>query len=171
MVKGHLPHGTSLATGIVVPANVDNSFAVTQATWRFLDNDRVTSFALVEPLRHLARQQVEGTDYTLAIVDWCKLDYKKHTAKKDTVQLTHKHDVGYELTSHLLVSAQNGNPIDGRVVQVPGEARALRLVMVSGLFVLLQMIDFLTDIDFDIAKILQLKTNLNKCLPNTKKIV
>jgi hypothetical protein len=111
MVKGHVQHATSIATGLAVPANVQNAFAVTQATWRFLANDRVTPLALVEPLRQFARQQLTGTDYTLAVIDWCKLDYRKHTAKKDTVQLTHKLDVGYELTSHLLVSTQNGQPI------------------------------------------------------------
>ena len=111
MVKGHLHQASSISTGIVVPATVENSFAVTQATWRFLDNDRVTPLGLVEPLRHFARQQLAGAVYTLAIIDWSKLDYRKHSAKKDTVQLTHKHDIGYELTSHLLVSAQNGNPI------------------------------------------------------------
>jgi len=79
--------------------------------WRFLDNDRVTLLGLVEPLRHFSRQQLIGTTYTLAVIDWSKVDYRKHTAKKDTVQLTHQYDVGYELTSHLLVSAQNGHPI------------------------------------------------------------
>jgi len=105
MVQGHLHQATTTATGIAVPASVENSLAVTQATWRFLRNDRVTPLALVEPLRHFARRQLAGAKYALAVVDWCKLDYKKHTAKKDTVQLPHKHVVVYELTSHLLVSA------------------------------------------------------------------
>jgi len=95
----------------LLPASVEHSFAVTQATWRFLDNDRVTPLALVEPLRHFARQQLADTRYTLAVIDWSKLDYRKHTAKKDVVQLTHQHDVGYEQTTHLLVSAENGRPI------------------------------------------------------------
>ena len=111
MVKGHLQQAPPTATGIAVPANVEKSFAVTQATWRFLDNDRVTPQALVAPLRHFAQQQLADADYTLAVIDWSKIDYKKHTAKKDIVQLTHEHDVGYELTTHLLVSAENGRPI------------------------------------------------------------
>jgi hypothetical protein len=111
MVKGHLQQATTTATGISVPASAENPFAITQASWRFLDNDRVTPLGLVEPLRHFAQQQLAGAGYTLAVIDWSKLDYRKHTAKKDIVQLTHKHDVGYELTSHLLVNAQNGNPI------------------------------------------------------------
>jgi len=44
-------------------------------------------------------------------------------------------------------------------------------VLLQGLFVLLQMVDFLTEIDFDIAKILQLKINLNKCLKGEMKDV
>jgi hypothetical protein len=111
ILQGHLQHGTSTATGIAVPANVENSFAVTQATWRFLANERVTLKALVEPLRDFARQQLAGAKYALAVADWSKIDYKKHTAKKDIVQLTHKHDVGYELATQLLVSAENGIPI------------------------------------------------------------
>jgi hypothetical protein len=111
MVKGHLKHSARTATGITIPADVQNAFSITQATWRFLDNDRVTPLALVEPLRQFVRQQLADTDYALAVIDWCKLDYKKHTAKKDIVQLTHKDDVGYELTSHLLVSAEHGCPI------------------------------------------------------------
>ena len=83
MVKGHLQRATTTATGIAVPANVATSFAVTQATWRFLDNDRVTPQALVAPLRHFARQQLANSRYALAVIDWSKIDYKKHTAKRD----------------------------------------------------------------------------------------
>jgi hypothetical protein len=54
MVKGHLQQATTTATGIAIPATVEKPFAITQATWRFLDNDRVTPLGLVEPLRHFA---------------------------------------------------------------------------------------------------------------------
>jgi len=111
LINGHIHHATSIATGIVVPASVKDSLAVTQATWRFLNNDRVTPQGLVEPLRHFARKQLAGAKYTLTVIDWCKLDYKKHTAKKDVVQISHKRDIGYELTTHLMVNAQNGSPI------------------------------------------------------------
>ena len=67
MVKGHLQQATTTATGIAIPASVEKPFAVTQATWRFLDNDRVTPLGLVEPLRHFARQQLAGAAYTLAV--------------------------------------------------------------------------------------------------------
>lgn len=106
-----MPHAPSTAAGIAVPASVKDSFAVTQRTWRFFANDRVTPLGLVEPLRHLARQKLADATYTLAVIDWCKLDYGKHPSKKDIVQLTHQHDVGYELTTHLLVNAENGSQI------------------------------------------------------------
>ena len=109
-----------------MPADIENSFAVTQATWRFFANERVTPQALVEPLRVFAagqlKQQVAGMPvhadtgttalpYVLAVVDWSKLDYKKHSAKHDIVQVSNKHDIGYDLTVQLLVNAQTGHPI------------------------------------------------------------
>jgi len=106
-----MKQSTSTATGVAVPADLQSSFAITQATWRFLDNDRVTLPKLIEPLREFARQQLTGDDYVLAVKDWSKLDYKKHKAKKDVVQVSHKEDIGYDLTAQLLVSAQNGQPI------------------------------------------------------------
>jgi hypothetical protein len=66
-----------------VPADVKNAFAVTQGSWRFLDNDQVTPTALVEPLRDFARQQLGNTKYTLAVIDWSKLDYRKGVRRQE----------------------------------------------------------------------------------------
>ena len=44
-------------------------------------------------------------------------------------------------------------------------------VLLAGLFVLLQMFDFLTLINFDLAKIAQLKTTFNKLIPGLMKDV
>jgi len=117
-----MQHAKSTAAGVSVPAGFENSFAVTQATWRFFANERVTPQALVEPLRVFASGQIAGmappanTDttalpYVLAVVDWSKLDYKKHSAKHDIVQVSNKQDIGYDLTTQLLVNAQTGQPI------------------------------------------------------------
>ena len=78
-----MQQATTTATGVAVPASVENAFAVTQATWRFLANDRVTPAALAEPLRDFAQQQLADDPYVLAVTDWSKLGCKKHTAKKD----------------------------------------------------------------------------------------
>ena len=105
-----MQHAPTTATGPAIPVEVEKAFAATQATWRFLDNTRVTFQTLVEPLRRFAREQITSP-YVLAVVDWSKIDYKNHTAKKDTVQLTHKNDVGYELTTQLLVDTDTGRPL------------------------------------------------------------
>lgn len=110
-MKSSIQQSSTTATGVAVPASVENSFAVTQATWRFFANERVTPTALVAPLRNFAQQQLNDVPYVLAVTDWSKIDYKRHTAKEDVVQLTHEHDIGYELTTQLLVSAECGRPI------------------------------------------------------------
>jgi len=106
-----MQHAQRTATGPAVPVHVEKSFTVTQATWRFFANERVTPHNLVEPLRQFAREQVGNADYVLAIVDWSKLDYKKHTAKQDIVRISNKQDIGYELTTQLLVETQAGQPV------------------------------------------------------------
>ncbi|VAW46144.1 hypothetical protein MNBD_GAMMA04-911, partial [hydrothermal vent metagenome] len=40
-----------------------------------------------------------------------RLNYRKHTSKEDRYQITHKTDVGYDLQSSLLISADTGKPI------------------------------------------------------------
>jgi hypothetical protein len=106
-----MQHAKSTATGPAVPASVEKSFAVTQATWRFLANERVTPKLLVEPLQQFAKEQIANDDYALAVIDWSKLDYKKHTAKHDITRISHKEDIGYELASQLLVETRTGQPV------------------------------------------------------------
>ncbi|WP_299997250.1 hypothetical protein [uncultured Cedecea sp.] len=62
-----------------------NTFATTQAVWRFLNNERVTFRQLNDPLLSLARQEIA------------------HRLK-----MTHSTDVGYELRGSLLVDAASG---------------------------------------------------------------
>jgi hypothetical protein len=112
LVSQHGQHAPKLAAGPTIPAESAESYAATQAMWRFLDNDQVTLAALAEPLRYYARQNVAASgEYALVAVDWSKLDYRKHKAKTDTIQLTHENDIGYELTTQLLINCQTGQPI------------------------------------------------------------
>ena len=46
--------------------------------------------------------------------DSCELNSKNHSNKKDLRQLIYKTDVGYEMTSALLVNADNGKPLAPR---------------------------------------------------------
>lgn len=103
----------ALAAGAAVPAGDKSAQAATQACWRFLNNDRVTLPALVQPLREHGRAVAarSASKFVLVMHDWSKLDFKTHRSKADVFELTHKNDVGYDLTTSLLVDAANGAPL------------------------------------------------------------
>lgn len=113
LVKAHMHSVPRTAAGPSCGCGETSAFAATQAAWRFLNNDRVLLSALVAPLRDVGRQAVgqSRADFVLLAHDWCKLDYRRHTSKRDVVQLTHETDVGYELTTALLISAEDGSPL------------------------------------------------------------
>jgi hypothetical protein len=101
-----------LAAGVVSLPSAGSAFAATQAAWRFHNNERVTFEALVEPLRDAARQQLatNKAKFALLVHDWCKLSFDR-ADQRDLAQLTHDTDIGYELTTALLVSAEDGRPL------------------------------------------------------------
>jgi hypothetical protein len=113
MVQSHLHAAPELAAGVAGLPSAGAAFAATQAAWRFLNNPRVTLPALAAPLRAVGRERAEATQapFLLLVHDWCKLSYDHPARKHDLVQLTHATDVGYELTTALLVSADDGNPL------------------------------------------------------------
>lgn len=87
------------------------SVSASQATWRFFANERVTLKKLIEPLRQLGREGCRNSrsPFVLLAHDWCKLGYGNQTGRKsDLVQLTHEHDIGYDLTTSLLIEADTG---------------------------------------------------------------
>jgi len=81
-----------------------------QAAWRFLNNERVTLQALAEPLRDVGRNGCcrSESPFVLLAHDWCKLNYASHASKEDLLQLTHETDIGYDLTTALLIEAHTG---------------------------------------------------------------
>jgi hypothetical protein len=91
--------------------SIASAFAAIQAAWRFLNNTRVTLPALVEPLRAVGRDRLARSKmpFALLIHDWSKLAFA--FPKRDLVQLTHATDIGYELTTALLVDADDGSPL------------------------------------------------------------
>lgn len=103
----------SLAAGAKSLPSGKQSFADTQALWRFLNNPRVTAQDLSAPLLALAGQEVQsGCDaYVLAVHDWSRLNFGTHQSKRDRVRMTHEHDVGYELQSTVLVADRDGSPL------------------------------------------------------------
>src|SRR6516164_325947 len=111
LVQAHLRSVSKLAAGVASLPSSSKPFAATQGAWRFLNNQRVTLPALVEPLRLCAREHLATLQapFALLVHDWCKLSFT--SSKRDEVQLTHVHDVGYDLTTALLVSADDGSPL------------------------------------------------------------
>lgn len=91
--------------------DIGKSTTASQAAWRFLNNQRVSLEKLIEPLRKLGREGCAGSasPFVLLAHDWCKLGYGSQSRrKKDLLQLTHKDDVGYDLTTALLIEADAG---------------------------------------------------------------
>jgi len=113
MVRSHMRSAPELAAGVASLPNAGKAFAATQAAWRFLNNERVTLAALVQPLREVGRRRAEDlqSPFLLLVHDWCKLTFDHPDGKRDLTQLTHSTDVGYELTGVLLVSADDGCPL------------------------------------------------------------
>ena len=111
MVQSHLRSAPELAAGVATLPSSAEAFAATQATWRFLGNDRVSLPALEEPLREVGRRRAKElkSRFALLVHDWCKLSFTY--GKNDLTQLTHSTDIGYELTTALLVSADDGSPL------------------------------------------------------------
>lgn len=103
---------TELAAGVSSLPGVGSAFAATQGAWRFLNNGRVTLAALIEPLRAIGQSRCQATQckFVMLVYDWSKLSYH-HARKRDLTLLTHETDVGYELTTALLVSADDGRPL------------------------------------------------------------
>ena len=59
---------------------------------------------LIEPPREVGRGRVRElkSRFALLVHDWCKLSFTY--GKRDLTQLTHATDIGYELTTALLVA-------------------------------------------------------------------
>lgn len=112
-MRAHVKLGNLSVAGPAIPAGALTAHAATQATWRFLNNERVTLSALVHPLREVGRAATSqsGSPFVLVVHDWSKLDFKTHTSKADVFELTHENDVGYDLTTSLLVDAGMGAPL------------------------------------------------------------
>ena len=113
LVKEHMSSSTRTAAGPSLLPGQTKSAAATQAAWRFFNNDRVGLAALAEPLRQAGRDAAaeSPSDFVLLAHDWGKLAYGNHASKSDLRQLTHEHDVGYDLTTALLVDAHDGRPL------------------------------------------------------------
>src|SRR5262249_472922 len=104
LVVSHMRAASPLVAGVASLPDQGKAFAATQGAWRFNNNERVTLSALVEPLRACGVERIDQThaSFALLIHDWSKITLSNNV---DAGSLTHAHDVGYELTTALLVRA------------------------------------------------------------------
>lgn len=113
LVKEHMGSSARNAAGPSLLPGEGKAASATQAAWRFFNNERVSIPALAEPLRQAGREAAaeSGSKFVLLAHDWSKLDYSGHACKDDLRQLSHRHDLGYELYAALLVDADDGAPL------------------------------------------------------------
>jgi hypothetical protein len=110
LVMNHSNCPSALSAGAKALPDGVQAFSHTQAMWRFLSNPRVNPKELAQPLREAAHEAVEREEgeWVLCAHDGSRLNYGNDEAKRDRLQMTHVHDVGYELQSSLRVSAHDG---------------------------------------------------------------
>jgi Transposase DDE domain len=111
LVKEHLHTNEPVAAGPRALPGVNQSFASTQAAWRFYANPRVTLEELATPLMISGRELLTSQcrNYGLIMHDWSDLHYGAHTRKTDRIPLGK--DQGYQLETALLVSDRTGLPL------------------------------------------------------------
>ena len=101
------------AAGPALLAGDRQAQSAAQAVWRFFKNPNVSLVDLIEPLREVGRNAAKASEspFVLLAHDWSKVDFKSHQSKQDLKQITHEHDIGYELSASLLIDAASGATI------------------------------------------------------------
>ena len=83
LVTGHPSPLHRVAAGIRELPGAAESFAATQAAWRFYDNRAVTRPALAEPILRVADAAAASAEVALVVCDWSHLHYTRHANKVD----------------------------------------------------------------------------------------
>ena len=114
----------SLAAGLRVPPALSQSFAATQAAWRFFNNERVDLPMLAGPWITLARQEVPVCcrKYLLVALDWSHLHYETHASKKDRKLIGRSGNYGYKLLTALGLSDRDGQTLAPLCLELSSEA-------------------------------------------------
>lgn len=113
LVRAQMKVSSDLAAGVGVLPDSSSALAATQAAWRFYSNDRIELRELVVPLRDHARARISSIEscFVLLAHDWCKLRFPGHKSRKDMAELSNQSDIGYELTTALAISPDQGEPL------------------------------------------------------------
>ena len=113
LVRSQMKVSSALAAGVGGLPSSKAAFAATQAAWRFYNNERVEFRELVEPMREYVRTQVCSMPSPFLIVahDWSKLSFPGHSFRQDLAELSSESDIGYESTTSLAISGDDGTPL------------------------------------------------------------
>lgn len=103
----------ALSAGIAALPGAGSAWASAQAAWRFFNNEAVTPDGLAGPLREAVRRALDASrsDHVLVVVDWSKIDYRRHASKADRRGFCNPGEAGYALTAALAVDAATGDPL------------------------------------------------------------
>ena len=113
LVVAHLRTAPILAGGLASLPGVAESFAATQAAWRFYGNKRLSLPRLAQPLLQNVRRELaeQGPGWLLVAHDWSLLHYSGQAHKEGRIALGNTHDLGYELLSSLALDDKDGHPL------------------------------------------------------------
>ena len=107
--------------GLKLLLNNTEPFSQVQASWRFLNNDNVSTDALFEPIFDTLQTEIKKqcSRFVLAMTDWSHTDYKHHTSKKELISENRKTGVkkGLDLQTTLAVSDITGGAHSTRSTQ------------------------------------------------------
>lgn len=112
LVRSHMNSSNALTSGVKTELKNDITFNQTQAAWRFFNNENVTLIDLSTPILQAGHELCaeELGEFALIAHDWSHLSYSTHKSKEDTYN-TIKRNIGYELHTSLLLSANHGGPL------------------------------------------------------------
>jgi hypothetical protein len=112
LVLEHLGSALPLAAG---PRRLllGSAAASAQGACRFFDNPSVCLATLVPALLRRAAfdLQASSSPFVLVVHDWSSINFHHHTRKTDQILFSQGSDTGYELTTGLLVDADDGAPL------------------------------------------------------------
>ncbi len=115
MVKSYMSAKQRATNGLKLLLNNTEPFSQVQASWRFLNNDKISTDALFEPIFDTLKIEIDKqcSRFVLAMTDWSHVDYKHHSSKKELTSEKRKTGVkkGLDLQTTLAVSDATGEPI------------------------------------------------------------
>jgi hypothetical protein len=113
LVREHAHVLNAITTGLSALPGTAETFARTQAMWRFFAHADTAPATLLQPIRQAARDALATSSAPVGLIvhDWSMLHYGRHTTKTDRLHKNRTGDVGYDLGAALLVDSADGRPL------------------------------------------------------------